>query len=685
MDYAIENVILIGPQNYPLYRFTKKNILVNTISGVFSVDPVGNELSIDTFSVTIRHDPGGGDLRQLYAPVGADAYKSPNGAVYSLATQLGRDYMAELPYGTPVYWFCDGSLFRKAYLKTVQRLTRFSWKLTCISGVGLLDDDYHVGGIYSGSRFADVAAEVIGETFPYEVDAAIADEAVYGWLPYATRRKNLHDLLFSMGVSLLRGTGENDYKLAFIDPPTSPAVIPTSRIAIGGSVNYELPATGVEVTEHAYLSGDGDETVTLYDSTDPNTANSQTVVFSEPCHDLTASGSLVIEESGVNYAKVTGHGILTGQRFAHYTTLVTLGGGNGSQRIKRVETQYLISQLNSYNVARRVLAYFASAKTVAGKIQLLNEAPGYPYQFTDAFGDTSVGYLKQMTVGVTSIKAASVQLIEGFTPTGQGNNYKSRVQLTGSGTFTVTATRHRIVLIGGGAGGETGHTGGSGISSQHGGEGGAGGKGGKIYAFELDGLTIGDTISYICGVGGDSDQDGTDTVFGSFSSASGVVYDPGYIDIIGGTRVGYPGSSGVSGADSGQALTFEGVAYQPGAEGASVNFGGTSVLYGGGGGGAAAGGNGNVGGDAAFYDIGGVGTAFCGNGGGGANATIPGADATEYGCGGNGGHGGGQGGLAGSYNNLPPVVEKIQEGAPGPGGAGSLGGKGGAGCIYVYS
>lgn len=689
MDYSLANEILVGDPAYPLYRFDNSQIVLNSLNGVFTVDPIGNELSVDTFSVQIRHDP---DEVQIYAPIGSDGYQSPDGAVYSLATVSGRDYMTELPYGTPVYWRCEGQLVAKGYLQTVERMTRCSWLLTMISGVGLLSDSYHVGGIYSGEIFGDVVADVIGSVFPFTVAPDLALMPVFGWLPYDTRRANLHRLLIAYGASLLRADESVDYVIGWLDAPEEAAEIPDSRIALGGSTEYELPATGVEITEHAFARTASDETVQLVDTTASTVVGNQFVAFPEPCYDLTVSGTLSIVESGVNYAIVSGVGVLTGKKYTHNTNIVSLStGAITTQRIKRITDNCIISAVNVNNVASRVLSYFASAKTVRTRVVLDGEQPGSPYTFRDSFGDETSAYLRQIQLGITSIRAATCDFVEGYVPTSRGI-YSRAVVLTGSGSWTPPAdvTECMAVLIGGGQGGRSGQAGQYGygletfpVGTGDGGAAGIGGEAGRSLAVRI--TEISGAIAYSCGTGGASDQDGTATTFGGYSSADGDIQPRGVMNVISGEIFALPGAAGVPGghgstsANDRPVVTFDGGAWIAGEQGESTGSPSGYGVDGGYGGGAAVGANGEDGGSWSQTD-----NPFRYHGGnGGQGATpIPGEDATQYGSGGDGGHGGGGGGRGGAAHMS--IVAYNVEGRGGAPGQGSDGGRGGDGCVIVY-
>ena len=678
-NYAIENRIIVGEPSFPLYRFYNDKIVKDSLNGIFSVDPIGNELRVDTFSVVIRYDP---DAVTLYAPEGNDGYLDSNDALYTLNNVAGRDYMMELPYGTPVYWFAENERLAKGYLQKVERLTKYSWKLTMISGVGLLSDSYHVGGIYEGETFGEIVSDVIGTVFPFSVSQDLALRPVFGWLPYDTRRNNLHRLLIAYGASLLRTDETVDYVIGWLEMPDDAAIIPDSRIAINGKTEYELPATGVEVTEHTFAQTEEDETVQLIDTTVNATGGEQFVVFSEPCYGFQKTGSLVILESGVNYAIVTGLGVLTGKKYTHNTNLVSMSTGAATTpRIKRITDNCIISAVNVQNVASRLLAYFSSAKTVRSRLILQGEQAGTPYAFNDSFGDPTLGYLQQIQLGISSVKAATCDFVEGYRPTNRGI-YSHSIVLTGSGSWTPPegVTDIQIVLIGGGQGGRSGGDGSRGGAGGAGGDGGQAGKSLTIRITDAQGA-----YAYSCGTGGASDSDGTATTFGSYSSADGAIAPRGVTDVITGLAYALSGDRGTDGAAGGGSIFYPPNWYSGGQKGhdQTRNDGLTTyTMYGGTGGGAAVGGNGQDGGNGYFTFVEGAWIHHGGAGGNGGNATINGEDATVYGNGGNGGHGGGAGGKGGDVQ--PRRFSGDYPGNPGFGGQGSQGGRGGDGCVIVY-
>ena len=618
---ALQNDFYIGSLTEPSYHFQNRQIQLNSPKGVFSVGVIVDELSVDTFSFVVRHNPAAG---LIYAPVGYDGYLDTNSKIYLLSDKgtAAKDFLRDLTTGTPVWWYVAGDFLAKGYVKTVERTAKYAWKVTCTSGVGLLDDRIHVGGIYTGQTFAVVLASIIGDAFSYYVSREVRPVRVYGHLPYDSARHNLHRLLFAVGAVMTRRTEEEDYSVLYL--PVKTRAVPASRVALGGSMSTQMPATAAEVTEHAFVALSTDEEVTLYDNTSGSVARDTTVVFSEPMHDLSTTGSLRIRENGANYAVVSGTGTLTGQRYTHSRTIITEAADTDSaaQLVKRVTDNELVSAANSHNVALRVLDFFASARTLKGKLQMTSERPGMNLSLLDAFGEQTTAFLTSAEVLVTSVIGATCELVEGYYPAHNGNNYTHSEVKTGSGTWTVPAgvTRIRIVLIGGGSGGSGGYDGQPGrggyppiMGSREGnlvgvedetsyaapcfryywatdkqpvalgGAAGEPGASGNILIADVD-VTPGEVITFACGTGGSGgarnggagaaggDTTVTSDSIGTLTSADGAVSETGYRDTIGGQTFALPGEDGHAGGDGGltDAQSFNGWQGYSGRDGSSV-------------------------------------------------------------------------------------------------------------------
>ena len=609
---VLANDIRVGSASRPTYQWKDEKIALGTPHGIFSVDILGNELTIDTFSFTITWNV---DAPLVYAPYGKDGYLDRNNKLYLLKkpTGYGQNFLKDVAPGTPVFWYVAGSVFAKGYLENVQRVGKYLYKITCFSGIGLLDAKTHYGGMYSGVATSTILSSIIGSSFTYTVDADVGSVAVYGHLPYDNARNNLHTLLFAIGAVLMKKSDGN-YNIEFLK--NTMTNVPTSRIALNGKTEYTIPADAVEITEHSFFALNSDEVKTLFDNTNGASVDHQLVIFDDPMHDLSITGNLTINESSVNHAVVTGVGALSGKKYTHNSMLIRKG--TGSNNVKKVENNELVSFANSYYVADRVYSYYTSTKQIDAKIMLENEKPGQLLSLRDAFGDPTNAYLSRADVLVTTVKGAQCRLISGFVPGSNGNNFNNRALITSNTTWTVPSgvTRIRIVLIGGAQGGQGGYDGADGMDDTttpglaHGGQirdgyvqsyiyypngeqsasqGGEPGTAGAKAAFLVSDQSVvaGNTVSIVVGVGGNGGARngvegdlGTPTTaqssrFGTLSSDDGVATYEGYNDPISGITYAIDGVDGVRGADGG--LTYPWGEIAPDGESVVNGYRGNSV------------------------------------------------------------------------------------------------------------
>ena len=747
---ALPNILTIGPPESPILTLYNQaqngnGDAIESVSGVFGVDVIGDTLSIDEIDAVVHYGGPldiGMDVWEVYLGPNDEVYLDPDGeSVYAQLLASVPDGsrgalvdLRALPFGTPVRWTNNGRLIAAFYLKSVDRAGRYLWKITACSGVGLLDKVDHVGGIYTGQTVSAVLSEIIGNAFPYTVVPSLADQQVYGWLPYDTARNNLHQLLFALGAAMRRdANGEAQFVFLSASAPQS---VDDSRVSFGGSVFYDTPATRAEITEHAFFETAGDEVVTLFDNTEAGQlpASNTPVRFDGPMHDLAVTGTLTYSDSGVNYAIVSGVGTLTGKAYTHTMRIVAqdAAGATGEPNVKHVDDYTLISLANSMNVAKRVLAYYQAARLVSASITLAGERCGDILSLDDPFYDPITAFLESISVNASTTLWGPAKLIENYTPTNQGNNITGSQTVQGSGTWTspVTGTL-QYVLISGAQGGGIGGNGsidsshpsltrqtetdehgatvtkynyGDSIAPGNVGDGGEPGNGGRIVTGSMQ-VTVGQQISYSTGVGGAGEvygsgvghgSNGTDTVFGGISTQNGQVLDNGFYDPITGDQYGQKGDYGKRGGLPGETLKYNGVEYTTGQSsgsfGLSGSFGGSNLEPGHGywrayfgntgGGGPAYGGNGGPG-SAPVYA--GDATIRLGASGRGGDAQPP-AQESIPGKGGKGGNGGGAVGFLpiGTVTASGGSVNVIRPDMPDIGGHGSDGGQGADGIILLY-
>jgi hypothetical protein len=580
---------------------------------------------------------------------------------------------------------------------------KHQYSLYAESYLALLDYDFHYGGIYLGALVGDVIAGIMGG-LPYTIHPDVAALRIYGYLPYATKRENLLQVLLATGAAIARNANGTMHFTVLTS--VNKGTFSDGRVFMAGSLDEDTLVTAVQVTEHAYAAITDEVTLFAESFTDIRLAT-----FSEPAHDLVCTNGTILE-SGANYARIQGAGAvtLTGKKYRHTTKIVTRGNviGTPDDKILSVTNATLITAINSSSVAQRLYSYAKCNKSIRQDSLINAERTGDIVQVVHPYGaDYLSAAIHSLDFSMSNTLRAAGEFLVGYEPQGISEGYKNRVLLTSNGNWTVPAgvTEIRAILIGGGTGGQAGKNGTAGGNGTNrintsvgaggkGGDGGEGGEGGKVYDTTLT-VTPGQVLARTIGTGGTGGTvsgsngfSGTATTFGAISSNLGAIGD--YVDAMTAERFSFIGNSGIKGGNGGgpgqaqYVIGPDGTVYTRGIDGdirtAHVSGGGTIGGMGGEGGGAAVGDNGDNGGDGNATGSSG-GFADGGNGGRGGDA-IAGSVPAAYGAGGNGGHGGGGGGGGGDCYHW-----NSSNAWPGSGGSGGNGGSGGAGaqgCIIIY-
>lgn len=477
------------------------------------------------------------------------------------------------------------------YVQDVKRTAADLYKVSATSAVGILSDGNHYGGIYTGQTAESIIGSICGSV-KYDIQNKLRPIKLYGWLPIATPRDNLAQVLFAMGATL-RTDLNGVLRIEELWDGLS-GDIGTDRMYQGASVEYASKVTQVSLTEHQYVaSGDLDE---LFSGT---TQSGDIITFDEPVYGLTASG-FTIQSQGANFAKLSaGNGTLKGRKYKHNTREIIKTVSSASEpNIKAVKDATLVSLVNSQAVSNNLVNYLKWNRTIKTSVVYQGEIPGDLISTWDPFDKTSVDVcIQEADIILSNTIKANEKMLVGFTPIRQegSESYEYHVVLTGSGTFTFPegTTSARAVLIGAGGAGFDGSPGGdstetwedeeikttrinltapttsasdsSNVSNRgagtpgNGGAGGAAGTPGKVYEVTFS-PSSGSRISYACGVKGTSNGAlGGATTFGSYSSNSGSTSSAGYTDIITGITYAKSGDSGADGGKGGSGADGESV------------------------------------------------------------------------------------------------------------------------------
>lgn len=625
------------------------------------------------------------------------------------------------------------------YVQNISRVGPKEYTISATSAIGLLIEGLHYGGIYTGQTVAEVLPSICG-TVPYVIKTNLRDIALYGWLPVATPRDNLSQILFVIGATVttdLDGVLHIDVLWDGVSGNIS-----KDSLYLDATVDYGAKVTQVVVTEHQYIAGS--EETPLFEGT---TQDGDIITFDEPMHSLQASGFTILE-SGANYAKVSsGNGELTGTGYVHNTRQVSVNVSEAQEpNVKTVTDATLVSIFNSLGIANRLKAYYQCVEAITAPIEYMGESAGDVVEVLHPFDSTNVrACIRSLDINISRMLKADGDFLVNYFPPQQGavEYYDAEDVLLTPGNYIVPdgVTSITAVLISGGKGGTGGSPGSPGTQGGRlqfdygdeggqyngwgwGGEGGdpgTGGPGGRIRQVTME-VTPGQVIPYTIGIGGPGGSaeaagaNGTDTTFGDYSTSGSNPSEVGYYDAISGITYAIPGVSGLKGGrgsgakdpqdnryvqDEGDleryTISNEDGSWTSGVLNQNVKsdnsgnchaFSGMPL-----GGGAAYGVNGAMGTS--------LGTANAGNNGeydwaqvwapSGADGATPLKAKVQSvrGGGGNGGHGGGGGGGEGrgtvTYSSSDPHMLWLYHArSQSQGGAGGEGGDGADGLVIVY-
>lgn len=332
-------------------------------------------------------------------------------------------------YGSQVNLYKDDVLYGKYYLVSVERQTKNTYVLNVQSSIGLLDDTMHYGGIYSGEYASTIIKDIIGGKIAYTEHSIFSKIKVYGWLPVATRRENLKQLLFAVGGCVKKKDGDVYFTTLTVDTPKA---IPENKVFDTGKITYDSPASRIEVVEHQFSKVDSAPSEEVYSGeivgssfVTPkgfSVSDAALVTWDKPYHSLTFSGcTLLNNEMGVNYAVVSSSGSATisGKPYIHSKMIVSRDKENykGKEKVAKVENATLVTLANSNSVAEKVMAYYESPCTLSGAIVMDGEKPLDNITMPNQFEEENTGMIKSIegTLG-KQITKGELELRIGYNP-----------------------------------------------------------------------------------------------------------------------------------------------------------------------------------------------------------------------------------------------------------------------------
>lgn len=467
------NKIVIGT-----YTFEDNEILSGSVC--LTNSPIGESLSVDTFDFTVvsGYDYFCTALNEYFCFHDNERLVVVGGAM-----------IGHVNYGQPIEYYHDDELVGKFYLTAITQVERNQYKVESVSAVGLLSYIDHYGGIYglsSTQYVTDLIEDIIGN-IDVTIDSVFDTMMIQGYLPKATARDNLRQVLFAVGASILKDAN-GDWVITYNQPETA-TVIQPQNIYLGGKVLSQSHATKVTLTEHSYFVGTNTTAQDIFNNlTSESTAVNQEITFTQPYYDLhayDANGneitSTFIRQSGVNYAIIgtanVSKGRITGKPYEHSQRQIVKNTGVVALEAKEIAVTdaTLVSPLNSTNCIERLASFYGGANEVNIDIVYDDEKTGELVSFAHPYEDgNKLGYIKEMDISLSNTLKSQTKIATDWTPNHLGNTYNAyRIidsnALGGlSGTWQsgdLAGKEAYIVLFNGAGGGQGGYDGTAGTNA----------------------------------------------------------------------------------------------------------------------------------------------------------------------------------------------------------------------------
>lgn len=308
-----------------------------------SIDPLSNELAINTLDLTLFNGSGAFSILNPDGVFDVLQHKQQFTVYEDVRQDNGQTVAHDM-----------GTFYLSEWENSSDTLASF----TATDAVGLLDSAPHEGGLYDTTA-ARLAADILSG-YDYELEAALRDKPVRGYLPAKTRRDALQQLAFALGAVV--DCSRSDVIRIYRAPTRPSSLITYRRKWQGSKVTLRPLITGVEVTAHQYLP-EAEESELFRDTL---TAGDHKVAFSNPCQ-VTGCIGATLQSWGVNSALVKveqgGEVTITGHKYQDQQTVLSRQAAdlppNVQDNILQVTGATLVSTDNAAEIAEHILNYYA--------------------------------------------------------------------------------------------------------------------------------------------------------------------------------------------------------------------------------------------------------------------------------------------------------------------------------------
>jgi len=284
---------------------------------------------------------------------------------FTLDSKADVEYMFQMKQPVSAY---DGDrLIGVFYIEDSKHRAKGLYNVSCKDAIGVLDDDPFPADMYMNYPAKQLLEDILGGHFRLELDAALSEVPITGYLPAGSRRQALQQVAFALCAMV--DTSGTDAIRVYKDKEDMPRKIPLNRTYVNGTVDTSAIVTTVQVTAHSYSA--------------------------------TGEGSDTVEIDGVTYY--------------HNTEIITIVNPNvtasDKQNVVEVKEATLVTPDNAAAVAQHLYSYYMKRQKQRVKIVMAGEKPGDHIATATPWDSVMDGFITSMHIVLSGIAAADCEIV----------------------------------------------------------------------------------------------------------------------------------------------------------------------------------------------------------------------------------------------------------------------------------
>lgn len=266
----------------------------------------------------------------------------------------------------------DGSkLIGMYYIDKGERTGRLDISFSCKDAIGLYDLVEYEGGLWlTDTPLTTILADIFGDISVFDIDSALADSMLRGYIPPGKKREALQHIAFALGAVV--DTSGSDLIKIFPIPHSTPVEISPKRTYTGGKVTTSDTVTAVEVT--------------AFEITDETPGNGdKSIEFNDVKYKYTPNVAKVYNPDTVE---------------------------SDLANVKKFDKCYLINSDNVQRIANNIMEYYRKRDKYSFKHVMEGQEVGHQYSALLPWGDdTPSGVITKMTVTTSNITVSDTEMV----------------------------------------------------------------------------------------------------------------------------------------------------------------------------------------------------------------------------------------------------------------------------------